>query len=150
MMINERDVQKMKEAIELSKNCPISYGAYSVGAIIVDKDGKIIATGYSRETADNVHAEEVAIQKALDEGIDLTGTTIYSTMEPCGLRLSGKKCCADRILEAGIPKVVFAINEPPFLVENCTGAQKLSEHGVEVEQITTLDDEIKNINDHIK
>lgn len=149
-MPNEKDIELMKKAIEISKNCPVSYGAYSVGAIIVDPNGAIISTGYSRETADNVHAEEVAINKAIELGIDLSNTTIYSTMEPCGLRLSGKKCCADRIIEANISKVIYAINEPPFLVQNCTGAQKLIEKGIHVEQIKELNDEIHKINSHIK
>lgn len=149
-MITEKDLDLMRKAIEISKNCPISYGAYSVGAIIVNENGEVISTGYSRETADNVHAEEVAINKATASGIELKNTTIYSTMEPCGLRLSGKKCCAERIIEAKISKVIYAINEPPALVQNCTGIEKLVTHGITVEQVKDLDDEIYKLNSHIK
>lgn len=149
-MITELDIELMRKAIEISKDCPVSQGAYSVGSIIVDKDNKIISTGYSRETADNVHAEEVAIAKALLKGIDLTGMTIYATMEPCGLRLSGKKCCAQRIIENKMARCIYGINEPPFFVQNCTGVQKLKENGVEVEQIVELKEEIEALNNHIK
>jgi diaminohydroxyphosphoribosylaminopyrimidine deaminase/5-amino-6-(5-phosphoribosylamino)uracil reductase len=149
-MNNNMEFLTMKTAVELSKKCPTSKGAYSVGAIIVGEDGEIITTGYSRETADNVHAEEVAINKAVEKGISLKNTTMYSTMEPCGLRLSGKTCCADLILMAGIKKVIYAINEPPYLVESCTGAKKLAENKVEVYQINDFDKEILEINKHIK
>lgn len=149
-MVKEFDLKMLKDAVKLSINCPPSQGAYSVGAIIVDKNNKIISTGYSRETADNVHAEEVAIMKAGEKGIDLEGTTIYSTMEPCGLRLSGKKCCADRIIEAGIARVVYGIKEPPFLVAEANGIDKLLERGIIVEQVEDIIPDVMKINNHIK
>jgi pyrimidine deaminase RibD-like protein len=149
-MITELDVGFMRVAIEISKSCPPSMGAYSVGSIIVDKNNKIVSTGYSRETADNVHAEEVAINKAQEKGINLNGMTIYATMEPCGLRLSGKKCCAVRIIEAGITRVVYGIDEPPHFVQNCTGIEQLRKNGIVVEQILELRDMIEALNDHIK
>jgi diaminohydroxyphosphoribosylaminopyrimidine deaminase / 5-amino-6-(5-phosphoribosylamino)uracil reductase len=67
-MLQEHDLDNMLEAVSLSQNCPISIGAYSVGAIITDDNGEILATGYSRETSSDVHAEEVAIVKAMDSG----------------------------------------------------------------------------------
>lgn len=149
-MITELDLKMMREAMEISRSCPVSMGAYSVGSIIIDQNNEIISTGYSRETADNVHAEEVAINKAIGKGIDLKNMTIYATMEPCGLRLSGKKCCADRIIEAGMSRVVYGIDEPPFLVSDCKGIEKLTEKGIIVEQITELKEEIEDLNNHIK
>lgn len=149
-MSNEYDLKMLKEAVNISKACPVTDKAYSVGAIIVDKDKNIISTGYSRETADNVHAEEVAINKANEKGIDLKGTTIYSTMEPCGYRISGKKCCSDRIIESGITRVIYGINEPPFFVSNANGIEKLKSEGIEVIQIKDVISEIEEINKHIK
>lgn len=144
------DLKFMREAFELSKNCPISHGAYSVGSVIVDKNNQIISTGYSRETADNVHAEEVAIYKAIEKGINLKGATIYATMEPCGLRLSGKKCCADHIRDSKITRVVYGVNEPPHLVQNTTGIQKLKDYGILVEQLEHFNQEIYDINKHFR
>lgn len=149
-MTTEFDLKMLKEAVSCSKSCPVSGKAYSVGAIITDTNNKIIATGYSRETSDSVHAEESAINKAVEAGIDLKGTTIYSTMEPCGLRLSGKLCCADRIINAGIARVVYGIDEPPFFVSETSGIDKLKSHGVIVEQIKNFNNEIAEINNHIK
>src|SRR5258706_14872562 len=97
---NTFDIKRLKEAIELSKKCTPVDRAFSVGAIVLDRNGELVATGFSRETDANVHAEEVALEKASTANIDVTGGTIYSSLEPCGRRLSGRKSCAERILEA--------------------------------------------------
>jgi diaminohydroxyphosphoribosylaminopyrimidine deaminase / 5-amino-6-(5-phosphoribosylamino)uracil reductase len=119
------------ESIALSKKCPPTDQAFSVGAIIIGVSGLIISSGYSRERSSSEHAEELAIAKAIELKKDLTGTTIYSSLEPCNPRLSGKTSCADLIIKSGIKKVVFALYEPPIFV-TCTGTAKLREHGIEV------------------
>ncbi|MET9323131.1 hypothetical protein ABZX75_23465 [Streptomyces sp. NPDC003038] len=53
----------MRRAIGVSRLCPVSEGAYSVGAVIVDRAGTELAYGYSRETDATVHAEESALAK---------------------------------------------------------------------------------------
>lgn len=148
-MITENDVKIMKEAVDLSKCCTISQSAYSVGAIIVDKNYKIISVGCSREEGGNFHAEEVAISKAISDGIDLSEATIYSTMEPCGYRLSGKECCANLIIKAGIKKVVYGIKEPPYFVKQTSGIHKLLSNGIEVQQVKDVMNEVLSINKHI-
>ena len=60
------------------------------------------------------------------------GYTLYSSMEPCEYRLSGKKPCVDRIIEAKIGKVVLAAREPTLFVKNCRGVEKLKCAGIEV------------------
>jgi len=40
----------LEAAIDLSRKCPPSASAFSVGAIVVDADGVEIARGFSRET----------------------------------------------------------------------------------------------------
>jgi diaminohydroxyphosphoribosylaminopyrimidine deaminase / 5-amino-6-(5-phosphoribosylamino)uracil reductase len=61
------DRRWMELAIELSRLCPPSESAYSVGAVIVDGDGdgdgRELARGYSREDDPHVHAEESALGK---------------------------------------------------------------------------------------
>jgi pyrimidine deaminase RibD-like protein len=57
------DERWMRRAIELAHLCPPAAAAYSVGAVIVDEDGKEIAWGYSRESDPRVHAEESALAK---------------------------------------------------------------------------------------
>jgi diaminohydroxyphosphoribosylaminopyrimidine deaminase/5-amino-6-(5-phosphoribosylamino)uracil reductase len=63
---------------------------------------------------------------------------MYTTMEPCSVRLSGKAPCAELLLAAGVARVVVAVYEPPTFVAACTGVQQLRQAGVSVE---VLDDE---------
>lgn len=143
------DIEWMKQAIELSKLCPPAEGAYSVGAIIVDNtNNEVVATGYSRETDDKVHAEESALAKVSDDP-RLKNATIYSTLEPCSKRASRPKPCAQLVLEAGIPRVVVAWREPALFVENCIGLEQLEEAGVVVVEIPELGEEAKSVNAHL-
>ena len=52
----------LRWAIELSRLCPPSGSAFSVGAVVVSEDGEVLATGFSREQEDHDHAEEVALR----------------------------------------------------------------------------------------
>ena len=81
----------MQRAIELSKQS-ISNGGGPFGAVIV-KDGEIIAESSNSVTQDNdptAHAEVNAIRKAAKvmNTFNLSGTTIYSSCEPCPMCLS--------------------------------------------------------------
>ena len=71
------DRTRLLQAIGLSLKCPPSDKAYSVGAVLVTRDGQVF-TGYSRETAPDNHAEEETILKAEQAGATLEGATIYS------------------------------------------------------------------------
>ncbi|HEY8191314.1 MAG TPA: dihydrofolate reductase family protein [Alphaproteobacteria bacterium] len=128
----------MARAVELSFCCPSSEKAFSVGAVIVAPDNTIITTGYSREWEGSWHAEEIAIEKARRAGADLRVAAIYSSMEPCHPRLSGKTSCADRIIAAGITRVVYCLAEPPLFV-TCLGREHLSRMGVAVFRDDTLE-----------
>lgn len=71
-----------------------------------------IITGFSRELPGNTHAEQVCLEKllmksstTLESSLSSTPSpplplhaTLYTTMEPCGERLSGNLPCADRII----------------------------------------------------
>ena len=80
----------MREAIRLSIE-NVKNGGGPFGAVIV-KDGRIIATGTNRVTANNdptAHAEVSAIREAclkLDT-FDLSGCEIYTSCEPCPMCL---------------------------------------------------------------
>jgi len=80
----------MRKAVALSlKN--IENGGGPFGAVIV-KDGKIIATGANRVTANTdptAHAEVNAIRKAAKKlgTFDLSGCEIYTSCEPCPMCL---------------------------------------------------------------
>src|SRR6476620_7855560 len=53
-----------------------------VGAVVIGTDGTPLVTGYHRG-AGTPHAEADAIQQARAAGLDLSGTTMVVTLEPC-------------------------------------------------------------------
>ena len=62
-----------------------------VGAVIV-KDGNVVASGYRGETGEGRHAEFCALKKLNDDvdNVDLSGCTVYTTLEPCSIRKPGE------------------------------------------------------------
>ncbi|HYB48382.1 MAG TPA: dCMP deaminase, partial [Streptosporangiaceae bacterium] len=82
------DHRFLRWAVELSRLCPPSESAFSVGAVIVAEDGEVLATGFSREQEDHDHAEEVALRKLEPKDPRLRHATLYSSLVPCGARAS--------------------------------------------------------------
>jgi diaminohydroxyphosphoribosylaminopyrimidine deaminase/5-amino-6-(5-phosphoribosylamino)uracil reductase len=145
----EPDRGWLREAIELSKRCPPSRSAFSVGAVLVSAAGRVIATGYSRERDPADHAEEIALTKAGagDPGL-LAGATLYSSLEPCLRRASRPHPCAELIVAAGIRRVVVAWLEPPLFVPG-GGAAWLRAAGVTVVEFPDLAAEARAVNAHL-
>lgn len=127
----------MIEAIYAASNAPLSDKAFSVGAVVV-LDDRIVCTGHSRELANDMHAEEVCISKLSTMNLDHTKLLMYSTMEPCGERLSGKKCCADLIIDSKIPTVVIGSLEPDTFIESTQGIEKLKSKNIQVTMLSEL------------
>ena len=81
----------MRQAIALAvENVKNSGGPF--GAVIV-KDGRVVATGVNRVTANNdptAHAEISAIRSACTKlgTFDLSGCVLYTSCEPCPMCLS--------------------------------------------------------------
>lgn len=142
------ELDLLREAVELSRRCPPSDTAFSVGAIVVDRDGNRLAEGYSRQDGDRDHAEEAALGSLAAGDPRLAGATIYSSMEPCSIRKSRPKTCSELIIEAGIRRVVFALREPSIFVPG-DGARVLREHGVTVVERPELAEEVRKINAHL-
>ena len=142
------DESWLLQAIELSRRCPRSYDSFAVGAVLLDRDENFVADGYSLERGERMHAEEVALAKAEEQAADLQGGVMFSSLEPCSVRLSGKRSCADRIVAAGIRRVVYALDEPPVFVR-CEGVSLLRENGVEVVQLAELGEQVLQVNSHL-
>jgi len=143
----QADLHWLREAIELSRRCPPSESAFSVGAVVVSDPGKVIATGYSRERDPKDHAEEVALAQAAGDPL-LTGATLYSSLEPCLARASRPRSCAELIIEAGVPRVVIAWLEPPLFTAG-GGAGVLRRAGVTVVDIPWLAALARSVNAHL-
>jgi riboflavin biosynthesis pyrimidine reductase/pyrimidine deaminase RibD-like protein len=143
------DERFLRWAIELSRLCPPSKTAFSVGAVIVSDTGEVLSTGYSREQEDKDHAEEVALRKLRNRDRDeLTRATIYSSLVPCGARASRPVTCVQHILNAGIPRVVYAWREPPLFADG-DGAERLRAAGAAVIELTHLADAARAVNEHL-
>jgi riboflavin-specific deaminase-like protein len=142
------DIPWLRRAIELSRQCPPSQTAYSVGAVIVAADGTLLATGFSREVDPYDHAEEVALAKVPPGDSRLPMATLYSSLEPCGVRSSRPCPCSQLIIAAGLRRVVYAWREPPLLAAG-GGGRQLRAAGAIVIEVPELAPEARRINAHL-
>jgi pyrimidine deaminase RibD-like protein len=146
---SQLDQAHLLRAIELGKRCPPSRTAFSVGALIVCRNGVTLATGYSREQDPREHAEEAALAKlCVDEPGRLQDATIYSSLEPCSTRASRPRSCTDLILATPIRRVVFAWREPDLFADG-QGAELLNAAGCQVIEVTQLAHLVRRANAHL-
>lgn len=96
-----------------------------VGCVIV-KNGEILGEGY-HEAIGKKHAEAIALEKA---GILAKGATAYISLEPCPHQ-GRTPPCVQKIIEAGIVKVVIPLLDPDPHVSG-KGVEKLKAAGIEV------------------
>ncbi len=98
-----------------------------VGAAVVS-EGRVVAMG-ATEPPPGRHAERVALDAAGDLAL---GATLFCTLEPC-VPFPGKQTppCSDAIVEAGIARVVLALEDPDIRVAG-EGIARLRAAGVEV------------------
>ena len=87
-------------------------GEVPVGAVIVDPNGEILATGCNKpiSTSDpTAHAEIVALRAAANKigNYRLAGCTIYTTIEPCAM-------CAGALVNARIARLVYGARDERF------------------------------------
>ncbi|GHF43762.1 hypothetical protein GCM10018790_21740 [Kitasatospora xanthocidica] len=143
------DLDHLRRAVELSRSCPPSETAFSVGAVIVGADGEVLAEGYSREADAHDHAEEAALAKLPAGDPRLRGATVYSSLEPCGQRASRPVPCARLLIAAGVPRVVVAWREPDLFVTDCQGTALLEAAGVEVVELPELAGAARAVNAHL-
>ncbi|EPS41957.1 hypothetical protein H072_4100 [Dactylellina haptotyla CBS 200.50] len=129
----------MSLALDEARKCTPSQAAFSVGAILVDLSvtpPSILATGFSREREGNTHAEEVCFIKFTeDQEIQsrvIGGFAIFTTMEPCTERLSGKTSCFQRIVDFGrISTVYVGCQEPSTFIAKNTAISKFPANGIQ-------------------
>ncbi|WP_300786696.1 bifunctional diaminohydroxyphosphoribosylaminopyrimidine deaminase/5-amino-6-(5-phosphoribosylamino)uracil reductase RibD [uncultured Desulfovibrio sp.] len=99
----------------------------TVGAVLV-RDGHVLAEGWHHACGE-AHAEVDCLRDAAEKGVDPCGCTLVVTLEPCNHQ--GKTPpCTDRILEAGIPRVVIGLRDPNPVAAG--GAERLRAAGIEV------------------
>ena len=98
----------MEEALALA-DAAAAEGEIPVGAVVVDREGRIIGRGRNRrESGDPLgHAELIAIGEAARAIGDwrLEGTTMVVTLEPCAM-------CAGALVSARVERLIFGAHDP--------------------------------------
>ena len=79
----------------------------NVGCIVVH-DGRVVGRGWT-QPGGRPHAEAMALAAA---GAAARGATAYVTLEPCAHASSRGPCCTDALIEAGVARVVVAVQDP--------------------------------------
>jgi len=126
--MSETDAHWMKRALALAQ---AQSGRTSpnpaVGCVLV-LDAMSQASGATGDGG-RPHAEEIALASA---GRTARGATAYVTLEPCGARSLGGPSCAERLIDAGVRRVVIACADPsPFA--SGQGMEQLTAAGVQVD-----------------
>ncbi len=140
-MSSDFDIKMMQKALKLAKKGKAWVSPNPmVGAVIV-KDGEIVGKGYHRKFG-GPHAEVYAIKRA---GEKAKGATMYVTLEPC-CHYGKTPPCTERIIEAGIIRVVTCMKDP-YLEVSGKGIDTLRDAGIEVE-VGLLEAKARIINEH--
>ncbi|SMR55319.1 unnamed protein product [Zymoseptoria tritici ST99CH_1E4] len=148
----------MEYAVEQARHSPPGPDKFCVGAVLVNGDtGEILSTGFSMELPGDIegdlgttHAEQCCFIKVAQQH-DLPiakaethigpvlprHTVLYTTMEPCNARLSGKRTCCDRIvaLKAQLRTVYVGMREPSTFIVDNDGKQRLESEGIGFEMV---------------
>jgi diaminohydroxyphosphoribosylaminopyrimidine deaminase/5-amino-6-(5-phosphoribosylamino)uracil reductase len=126
-MFSPADREHMAEALRLAEK-----GLYTaspnprVGCVIA-REGRLLGTGWHEKTG-GPHAEVVALRAA---GAQARGATAYVSLEPCSHH-GRTPPCADALIEAGIARVVAAMQDPNASVAG-SGFAALRAAGIQVE-----------------
>ena len=104
----DADIQFMQEALAEARAAAAA-GEVPIGAVLV-LDGKILARSGNRTIRDSdptAHAEIVVLREAarLLGNYRFAGSTLYVTIEPCGM-------CAGAMIQARISRLVYGADDP--------------------------------------
>ncbi len=128
MTETEQDTHFMRQAIALARSqMGRTWPNPAVGCVLV-KGGALVGQGATGDGG-NPHGEETALADAGDKA---RGATAYVTLEPCGERSSGAPSCGQKLVEAGVARVIYACADPsPYASHK--GPSRLAAAGIPVE-----------------
>jgi len=113
-----------------------------VGCVITTAEGRVIGRGHTQQ-AGGPHAEVMALRDVLAHGESTRGATAFVTLEPCSHHGRTPPCC-DALIDAGLARVVMAVQDPNPLVAG-QGAARLRAAGISVDE-GELADEARELN----
>lgn len=93
------------------------------------RDGVVLASGATQQ-AGGLHAEAMALQQAALNGVDVAGSTVYVTLEPCS-HYGRTPPCAQALIQANPARIVVAMADPNPLVSG-QGIHQLRAAGIAV------------------
>jgi len=99
----------------------------NVGCVIV-KDDIVVGRGWT-QPGGRPHAEAMALAEAGEAAL---GATLYATLEPCRHQSGRGPACADLVIEAGVARVVAALEDPDNRMAG-GGFERVRAAGIEVE-----------------
>ncbi len=99
-----------------------------VGCVIV-KNQQVLGLGHTQMVGSD-HAEINALKDAQAKGFDVTGATVYVTLEPC-CHHGRTPPCTDSLIAAKVSTVIAAMTDPNPLVAG-QGLEALRGAGIEV------------------
>lgn len=105
--MRQQDEDAMRRAIELARAQHGRTGDNpSVGCVLISADGRRLSEGATGDGG-RPHAEQLALTQF--KGKLPAGTTAYVTLEPCRERSTGEASCSNRLIEAGVARVVVSV-----------------------------------------
>ena len=129
-MFTKDDADFMRLALaEAQKSLYLSNPNPRVGCVIVQA-GQVIGTGFTQQVG-FAHAEIEALADARKHTLDLSGSTIYVSLEPC-CHVGRTPPCTHAIIAAKPARVVIAMQDPNPLVSG-NGIKQMADAGIEVE-----------------
>ena len=129
MQRTDTDHQHLSRAIDLATRGRGRVHPNPVVGAVVVKDGVVLGEGWHAEYG-GPHAEVNAI--AACNGADLSGATIYVSLEPC-CHTGKTGPCTEAIMAAGISRVVVASDDPTEQGVRAAGLGILRDEGVTVD-----------------
>ncbi|MET0903868.1 MAG: bifunctional diaminohydroxyphosphoribosylaminopyrimidine deaminase/5-amino-6-(5-phosphoribosylamino)uracil reductase RibD [Acidimicrobiales bacterium] len=122
------DIERMDRALELARDVrALTPPNPWVGCVLEAADGTVLEGATA--AVGGPHAEAAAITAAA--GRDLDGATAWVTLEPCSHH-GRTPPCADALIDAGVSRVVVAIEDPNPVVGG-QGIARLAGAGIDVE-----------------
>lgn len=109
-MNNSKDIEWVMNIALEQASLAVKAGEVPVGAVVADRDFKIIATAFNQKEQTNrshAHAEIVALELAakISNNWRLTDYSLFVTLEPCPM-------CMHALLQYRIEKLYFAAYDP--------------------------------------
>jgi pyrimidine deaminase RibD-like protein len=122
------DDAHMRRAIGLARARVGQTGENPAVGCVLALEGRAIGEG-ATAAGGRPHAEEQALELA---GPAARGAVAYVTLEPCGARSAGQASCAERLIAAGVIRVVVACADASAFAAG-RGLSALKAAGIAVE-----------------